>query len=91
MQKVLLHPSRTINLSLIDLYFRKDGIGLRDDYKISGGELEAMCDIVRGVDGALGERMLGGGDAGAAGALVRTEAVARITKAIDNLFDSSTL
>jgi galactokinase len=66
--------------------FRKDGIGLRDDYKISGGELEAMCDIVRGVDGALGERMLGGGDVGAAGALVRTEAVATITKAIDNLY-----
>ena len=27
--------------------FRKDGIGLRDDYKISGPELETMCDIAR--------------------------------------------
>ena len=27
--------------------FREDGIGLRNDYKISGPELETMCDIAR--------------------------------------------
>ena len=27
--------------------FRKDGVGLRDDYKISGPELETMCNIAR--------------------------------------------
>ena len=29
----------------------QDGIGLRDEYKISGPELESMCDIVRTVPG----------------------------------------
>ena len=63
--------------------FRADGIGLRDDYRISGPELEAMCDIARSVPGVLGERMLGGGDKGASGALVRTEKVAELKAAIE--------
>jgi galactokinase len=54
--------------------FRADGIGLRDDYVISGRELETMCDIARTVEGVYGERMLGGGDKGASGALVRADA-----------------
>jgi len=62
--------------------FREDGIGLRDDYKISGPELETMCDLARTVDGVLGERMLGGGDKGAAGALVRAESVQDLEKAV---------
>ena len=33
--------------------FREDGIGLRDEYKISGPELETMCDIARTVPGVL--------------------------------------
>jgi len=63
--------------------FRTDGIGLRDDYDISGPELESMCDIARTVEGVLGERMLGGGDKGAAGALVRADSVDALKKAVD--------
>jgi galactokinase len=63
--------------------FREDGIGLRDDYKISGPELEMMCSIVRTVPGVLGERMLGGGDKGASGALVRPESVKVVKEAVD--------
>jgi len=62
--------------------FRADGIGLRDQYKISGPELETMCDLVRTVPGVLGERMLGGGDKGASGALVRPAAVAAVEAAV---------
>jgi len=63
--------------------FREDGIGLRDDYKISGPELETMCDIARSVPGVLGERMLGGGDKGASGALVRAESVDALRQAVE--------
>jgi galactokinase len=63
--------------------FREDGVGLRDDYKISGQELETMCDIVRTVPGVLGERMLGGGDKGASGALVRPESVDAVKQAVE--------
>ncbi len=69
--------------------FREDGIGLRDDYEISGPELETMCDIVRTVDGVLGERMLGGGDKGAAGALVLASAVDEVSAAVDRAYRRS--
>ncbi len=69
--------------------FREDGIGLRDDYQISGPELESMCDIARTVPGVLGERMLGGGDKGAAGALVRAEAVDALREAVDRGYPRS--
>ncbi len=69
--------------------FREDGIGLRDDYKISGAELEAMCDIARTVPGVLGERMLGGGDKGASGALVRSDSVEVLKAAVDKDYPKS--
>jgi len=61
------------DVAKVGAIFRADGIGLRDQYEISGRELETMCDIARTVTGVLGERMLGGGDKGASGALVLTE------------------
>jgi galactokinase len=72
------------DIETVGRVFREDGIGLRDDYKISGPELETMCDIARTVPGVLGERMLGGGDKGAAGAIVKADCVEVLKKAIDN-------
>ena len=69
--------------------FRQDGIGLRDDYKISGPEMETMCDIARTIPGVLGERMLGGGDKGAAGALVGAEAADALKRAVDTAYPRS--
>jgi galactokinase len=69
--------------------FRQDGKGLRDDYKISGPELETMCDIARTVPGVLGERMLGGGDKGAAGALVRSGSEDVLKQAVDVAYPRS--
>ena len=71
------------DIETVGRIFREDGIGLRDDYKISGPELETMCDIVRTVPGVLGERMLGGGDKGASGALVRAKSVDKVKKAVE--------
>ncbi len=71
------------DIETVGKIFRADGIGLRDDYKISGPELETMCDIVRTVPGVLGERMLGGGDKGASGALVLAEAVDAVKAAVE--------
>jgi len=77
------------NIETVGRLFREDGIGLRDDYKISGPELEAMCDIVRTVPGVLGERMLGGGDKGASGALVLAESVDAVRQAVDTAYPRS--
>jgi galactokinase len=71
------------DIETVGRIFREDGMGLRDDYKISGPELESMCDIARTVPGVLGERMLGGGDKGASGALVEAGSVDELKTAVD--------
>ena len=80
---------RAGDIETVGAIFRQDGLGLRDDYKISGAELETMCDIVRTAGGALGERMLGGGDKGASGALVRAESVEAVQKAVEAAYPRS--
>ena len=77
------------DIATVGTVFRQDGIGLRDDYSISGPELESMCDIVRTVPGVLGERMLGGGDKGASGALVRADSVDALHQAVDTAYPRS--
>ena len=78
----MLEAWKSGDIETVGRIFRADGIGLRDDYKISGPELETMCDIVRTIPGVLGERMLGGGDKGASGALVRPDSVEAVKKAV---------
>jgi galactokinase len=78
----MLEAWKNGNIERVGEIFRQDGIALRDDYQISGPELETMCDIARTVPGVLGERMLGGGDKGAAGAIVRAEAVEDLRRAV---------
>jgi len=85
----MLEAWKAGNIETVGAIFRQDGIGLRDDYKISGPELETMCDIVRTVPGVLGERMLGGGDKGASGALVLAESVEAVKQAVDTAYPRS--
>jgi galactokinase len=77
------------DIATVGKIFRLDGIGLRDEYKISGPELETMCDIVRTVPQTLGERMLGGGDKGAAGALVLSGGAVAVKKAVETAYPRS--
>jgi galactokinase len=79
----MLDAWKSGDVETVGVIFREDGIGLRDDYQISGPELETMCEIARAVPGVLGERMLGGGDKGAAGALVRADSVDALKSAVD--------
>ena len=77
---------RNGDIETVGKIFREDGLGLRDEYQISGPELEAMCDIARKVPGVFGERMLGGGDKGASGALVKFSAVEKLKEAVDLIY-----
>ena len=77
------------DIETVGRIFRADGLSLRDDYKISGPELETMCDIARTVPGVLGERMLGGGDKGAAGALVRADSVDALNQTVNTAYPRS--
>ena len=77
------------DIAKVGRIFREDGIGLRDEYNISGPELDTMCDIVRTIPQTLGERMLGGGDKGAAGALVLGDSVDAVKNAVDIAYPRS--
>lgn len=85
----MLEAWKSGEVETVGKLFREDGIGLRDEYRISGPELETMCDIARTVPGVLGERMLGGGDKGAAGALVRAESIEALEAAIQTGYPRS--
>jgi len=78
----MLEAWRRGDVAKVGQLFRADGNGLRDQYSISGPELQTMCDLVRTVPGVFGERMLGGGDKGAAGAILLTSEVARLREAV---------
>ena len=82
----MLDAWRAGDLDTVGTVFREDGFGLRDRYRISGPELDSMCEIARGVAGVFGERLLGGGDKGAAGAVVRADAVPALRRAVDAEF-----
>lgn len=85
----MLDAWRAGDIASVGRIFREDGRSLRDDYKISGPELESMCDIVRTVPGVYGERMLGGGDKGASGALVAADAVHAVKEAVATAYPRS--
>jgi len=85
----MLRAWRKGDIETVGAIFREDGVGLRDRYRISGPELETMCDIARSVPGVLGERMLGGGDKGAAGALVKPGAVKALRRAVETGYPRS--
>jgi galactokinase len=82
----MLSAWKSGDVATVGQIFRADGYGLRDDYEISGPELETMCDIAREVPGVLGERMLGGGDKGASGALVAADAVESLRHVVDTKY-----
>jgi galactokinase len=77
---------RSGDIERVGRNFRADGVGLRDDYVISGKELESMCDIARTVEGVYGERMLGGGDKGASGALIKTESFDELKQVVERAY-----
>ncbi|MEO0797219.1 MAG: hypothetical protein AAFX93_18855 [Verrucomicrobiota bacterium] len=79
----MLNAWREGDIAQVGAIFRADGIGLRDDYEISGRELETMCNLARTVEGVYGERMLGGGDKGASGAIVRTDAFSQLKEVVN--------
>lgn len=57
-------------------------LSLRDDYEVTGIELDTLAQTAWMVDGVIGARMTGAGFGGCAIAIVKDEAVERFTKKI---------
>jgi galactokinase len=63
---------------------------LRDDYEVSGRELDALVTIARAVDGVYGARLTGAGFGGCAVALAHADAVGPLTDAVNDQYPGRT-
>lgn len=64
--------------------------GLRDEYEVSCVEMDTLVELARGVPGVLGARMMGGGFGGCTLNLVRVEAVAALSQAVQEQYPART-
>ena len=55
-------------------------VSLRDDYEVTGPELDTLAELAWQQEGVLGSRMTGGGFAGCTVSIVRDEAIPSFEK-----------
>jgi galactokinase len=63
---------------------------LRDDYEVSGPELDIIVDVAQSTDGCFGARMTGGGFAGCAVALINTDCAEDFVASLVSAFHGRT-
>lgn len=63
---------------------------LRDDYEVTGPELDTMVEEARKIDGVIGSRMTGGGFGGCTVSLVKDEAIDAFTKHVGKNYTTKT-
>lgn len=65
-------------------------VSLRDDYEVTGPELDALAEAAWQVDGCLGSRMTGGGFGGCTVSIVRDEAVQTFIEQVGQQYTART-
>ena len=63
------------NLELFGKLMNASHVSLRDDYEVTGPELDCMAEEAWKIDGVIGSRMTGGGFGGCTVSLVKEEAI----------------
>lgn len=63
---------------------------LRDDYEVTGFQLDTMVDEARKIDGVLGSRMTGGGFGGCTVSLVKDEAIPEFIEKVGKNYEAQT-
>ena len=63
------------NIELFGQLMTQSHISLRDDYEVTGPQLDALAEAAWKIDGVLGSRMTGGGFGGCTVSLVKDEAI----------------
>ncbi len=65
-------------------------LGLRDEYEVSSGELNAMVEIALNVEGVVGARMTGAGFGGCTVNLVKDDAIEEFTSTVKSEYPKRT-
>ena len=63
---------------------------LRDDYEVTGNELDSMVEEARKISGVIGSRMTGGGFGGSTVSLVKDESVDRFIETVGKNYEKRT-
>ena len=78
------------NLEKFGRFMNASHDSLRNDYEVSGPELDLLVEIARSVDGVLGSRLTGAGFGGCTVTLVRSEAVDALRDAVLSRYEKET-
>ena len=74
------------DLSRFGRLMNESHCSLRDDYEVTGNELDTMVEAAWETEGVLGSRMTGAGFGGCTISLVRTEAVDNFIKNVGKIY-----
>ncbi|MDR1584680.1 MAG: galactokinase [Prevotellaceae bacterium] len=75
------------NLETFGKLMNASHASLRDDYEVTGPELDAMAEEAWKIDGVIGSRMTGGGFGGCTVSLVKDEAVDTFIKQVGEAYE----
>ena len=78
------------DIELFGQLMNQSHISLRDDYEVTGPELDALAEAAWQVDGVIGSRMTGGGFGGCTVSLVREEAIPAFIHSVGEAYTART-
>ncbi len=76
------------DLTLFGKLMNASHISLRDDYEVTGPELDCMAEEAWKIDGVIGSRMTGGGFGGCTVSLVKEEAIDTFIKEVGAAYEA---
>ena len=78
------------NIELFGMLMNQSHVSLRDDYEVTGPELDALAEAAWEVEGVVGSRMTGGGFGGCTVSLVREEAIPNFIELVGKEYTDKT-
>ena len=76
------------DLTLFGQLMNASHVSLRDDYEVTGSELDCMAEEAWKIDGVIGSRMTGGGFGGCTVSLVKDEAIDTFIKEVGAAYEA---
>lgn len=78
------------NITLFGELMNASHVSLRDDYEVTGKELDTLAEAAWSVDGVIGSRMTGGGFGGCTVSLVKEEAIPTFIETVGKIYTETT-
>jgi galactokinase len=78
------------NLEIFGKLMNGSHESLRDDYEVTGNELDTMVEEARKIEGVIGSRMTGGGFGGSTVSLVKEESVEHFIETVGKNYENRT-